>query len=81
MVWSQVESGKFQEIQQKYYSVEDVANEYDANDQVQVAVVKHSTAAEMNDDAVSSSSLRKSKPWKFPENFEFTWASPAVVFS
>lgn len=82
VVWTQFERGGLQDIPQKYYSLEDVADEFEAHDQVQIAVVRNSTAAEMDDEVVSPSSLRKGKLWKMPENFKFTFnpASPQVVF-
>lgn len=58
-----------QEILQKYYSLEDVDDEYEGHDQVRIAVVRHSTAAEKDDEVVSPSSLRKGSQWKMPEKF------------
>lgn len=83
VVWIQVERGDLQEILQKYYFLEDVADEYEACDQVQIAVVRHSTTAEIDDEVVSPSSLRNSRQWKMLEKFKFTFtpASPPVVIS
>lgn len=80
--WTQVEKRYLQQILQKYYSLENVADEYETHDQVQIALIRHSTAAEMHDEVVRPGSLRRGRQWKMLGKFKltFTPASSPVAF-